>query len=200
VFEGDEEAAGEGVLSLEAGVLRGCGVGGEEVDGAGEGGVGEGADGAVEGGEVGAFVEVGDAEDGEFVVGGELEEGVEESADGGLGGAVFCAQECGEGIEDEEFEIGEVGEFFEEGLDEGAMLGRGAGESGRRKEVEVVGEREDVVVVGAGGLGAGDAGGERVFGGEDEGGGGSLVLSFKCRVSSFKLGVTRFKRGIGEGG
>ena len=96
VFDGGEEAGDGG----------GFGVGGEEEDGAGEGGVAEGTDGE-EGGVSAAegFGEVGDAEDGDAAVGGDAEEGLEVGEEGGGGGG-DGAEKGGEGIEDDETDVG----------------------------------------------------------------------------------------------
>ena len=119
-------------------------VGGEEVDGAGEGGVGEGAEGAVEGiFFVGGFVEVGDAEDGEVVAVGEEQERAEEGADEAGGGGVGGAEEGGEGVEDEEAGVFEVGEVLDELPEDGGerVFLFGVSGWGWRRSAESVGVR-----------------------------------------------------------
>ena len=81
------EGGGLVLAVVTAGFGRGWG---EEEDGAGDGGEGEGAEGSLEGVGVevgvGFFGESGGEDDGEVVFFGELCEGVEEGAGGGIGG------------------------------------------------------------------------------------------------------------------
>ncbi len=65
------------------------------------------------------FVEVSEAEEGDVAVISEGEERVEDFADGGGVGAIVCAEEGGEGIEDEESGVFGVFQFEHEPCEEG---------------------------------------------------------------------------------
>jgi hypothetical protein len=174
-------------------------VGEEEVDGSGGGGEGEGAEGAVEGargeGGVDFLGEAGGEDDGEVVFFGEFCEGVEDGSCTGEGGigeeSVGETKVVGDGIDDDECEVGDgLDGFFEEleGVEVEDLVAFGIGDEG----VEVW-EEVDVIEVGGGCFepGAEGVGGVVVWG-EEEGGLGG----FKFRVSSFK----REGGGVGESG
>jgi len=157
------------------------------------------------------FGKVGDAEDGEIVLVGDDFEGFEMAPDDSGVGTVFEAEECGEGIENEEAGVADFGESEEEPFGEGcgfsalfdalAEVAVFGGDHGERR----IGTREEVAV----GIGGGEAEVESVqgvFPGEDDGGGGHVVFGIgifgrgRERVHADLVGMGRRGGIFGETG